>query len=169
MEEEFSCLDEEDVDFQPDFSRLALTLEEMAPHSNPRYGREEIGIGNMFADYFKPIARYNKERKLWYIYDGTVWQEDLGSLKVAELAKMLADKLYVFALTITEEDARKRFIDRVRKLQLRKHRDTMVKEATSVYPIPMVLFDNNTICSTAGTAPWIYVRWNLGSTGRRIF
>lgn len=70
VEEEFSCLDEEDVDFQPDFSRLALTLEEMAPHSNPRYGREEIGIGNMFADYFKPIARYNKERKLWYIYDG---------------------------------------------------------------------------------------------------
>lgn len=144
VEEEFSCLDEEDVDFQPDFSKLSLTLEEMAPHSNPRYGREEIGIGNMFADYFKPIARYNKERKLWYVYDGTVWQEDLGSLKVAELAKMLADKLYVFALTITEEDARKRFIDRVRKLQLRKHRDTMVKEATSVYPIPMVLFDNNT-------------------------
>lgn len=144
VEEEFSCLDEEDVDFQPDFSKLSLTLEEMAPHSNPRYGREEIGIGNMFADYFKPIARYNKERKLWYIYDGTVWQEDLGNLKVAELAKMLADKLYVFALTIMEEDARKRFIDRVRKLQLRKHRDTMVKEATSVYPIPMVLFDNNT-------------------------
>lgn len=56
---------------------------------------------------------------------------------MSELAKLLADKLYVFALTITEEDARKRFIDRVRKLQLRKNRETMLKDAMSVYPISM--------------------------------
>ena len=60
-----------------------------------------------------------------------------------ELAKLLADKLYVFALTITEEDARKRFIDRVRKLQLRKNRETMLKDAMSVYPISMQAFDRN--------------------------
>lgn len=66
-----------------------------------------------------------------------------GNLKVSELAKLLADKLYVFALTITEEDARKRFIDRVRKLQLRKNRETMLKDAMSVYPISMQAFDRN--------------------------
>ena len=60
-----------------------------------------------------------------------------------ELAKLLADKLYVFALTITEEDARKRFIDRVRKLQLRKNRETMLRDAMSVYPISMQAFDRN--------------------------
>ena len=53
----------------------------------------------------------------------------MENLKVAELAKYLADKLYLFALKITEEDVRKRFIDRVRKLQQRKHRDTMLKDA----------------------------------------
>lgn len=59
MDEEFANLDEDKtVEFQPDISRITLTLEEMAPHSNPRYGREEIGMGNAFADYFKPIARY---------------------------------------------------------------------------------------------------------------
>ena len=62
---------------------------------------------------------------------------------MSELAKLLADKLYVFALTITEEDARKRFIDRVRKLQLRKNRETMLKDAMSVYPISMQAFDRN--------------------------
>lgn len=62
---------------------------------------------------------------------------------MAELAKLLADKLYVFALTITEEDARKRFIDRVRKLQLRRNRDTMVKDAKSVYPLSMKNFDRD--------------------------
>lgn len=83
------------------------------------------------------------ERKGWYVYDGSVWRPDKGNLKVSELAKLLADKLYVFALTITEEDARKRFIDRVRKLQLRKNREAMLKDAMSVYPISMQAFDRN--------------------------
>ncbi len=144
VDEEFSKLDEDDyVEFQPDLTKITITLEEMAPHTNARYGRNEIGMGNMFADYFKQIARYNSERKGWYVYDGSVWRPDKGNLKVSELAKLLADKLYVFALTITEEDARKRFIDRVRKLQLRKNRETMLRDAMSVYPISMQAFDRN--------------------------
>lgn len=62
---------------------------------------------------------------------------------MAELAKYLADKLYLFALKITEEDVRKRFIDRVRKLQLRKHRDTMLKDAKSVFPLSMKQYDQD--------------------------
>ena len=54
---------------------------------------------------------------------------------MAELAKLLADKLYTFALQIKDEDVRKRFIDRVKKLQLRKNRRTMVEDAKSVHPI----------------------------------
>ena len=115
----------------------------MAPHTNPRYGRDEIGLGNMFADFFKPIARYNSERGIWFVYDGVVWQPDMENLKVAELAKYLADKLYLFALKITEEDVRKRFIDRVRKLQQRKHRDTMLKDAKSVFPLSMKQYDQD--------------------------
>lgn len=128
VDSEFTRLDE-DESFQSDLSQITATLEEMAPHTNPRYGRDEIGMGNAFADYFKSIARYNSERGIWYVYDGTVWRADSENLRVAELAKLLADKLYVFALTITEEDARKWFIDRVRKRQLRRNRDTMVKDA----------------------------------------
>lgn len=142
VDEEFTRLDEDEA-FQPDLSKITATLEEMVPHTNPRYGRDEIGMGNAFADYFKSIARYNSERGIWYVYDGTVWRADSENLRVAELAKLLADKLYVFALTITEEDARKRFIDRVRKLQLRRNRDTMVKDAKSVYPLSMKNFDRD--------------------------
>ena len=67
----------------------------------------------------------------------------MENLKVAELAKLLADKLYLFALTITEEDSRKRFIERVKKLQLRKHRETMIKDAKSVFPLSMKSFDRD--------------------------
>lgn len=63
----------------------------MKPHSNPRYGRDEIGIGNAFADFFRPIARFNRDRGIWYVYDGRIWRPDEGGLKVAELAKLLAD------------------------------------------------------------------------------
>ena len=142
VDEEFANLDE-DVEYQPDLSKITLTLSEMAPHSNPRYGREEIGMGNAFADYFKPIARYNSERGIWYVYDGSVWRADSENLCVAELAKLLADKLYLFALEIKEEDARKRFIDRVKKLQLRRNRDTMIKDAKSVFPLAMKNFDRD--------------------------
>lgn len=144
-EDEFEDLDaeEEHASFRPDVSRITLTLEEMQPHTNPRYGRDEIGIGNAFADYFKPIARFNGDRNIWYVYDGSVWQPDENALAVAELAKYLADALYTFALTIKDEDTRNRYIKRVQKLQQRKHRKTMVEDAKSVYPITMSAFDSN--------------------------
>lgn len=147
-EQEFEDIDGEEekkaADFKADISRIKLTLEEMKPHSNPRYGRDEIGIGNAFADFFQPIARFNRDRGIWYVYDGRIWRPDEGGLKVAELAKLLADKLYTFALQIKDEDVRNRYIKRVQKLQLRKNRKTMVEDAKSVHPIPMAAFDRNT-------------------------
>ena len=112
-DEEFIDLDEADEEehaaFRPDLSRVTLTLEEMKPHTNPRYGRDEIGVGNAFADYFKPIARFNADRNIWYVYDGAVWQPDENALAVMELAKNLADKLYTYAMEIKDEDTRVRF------------------------------------------------------------
>ena len=143
---EFSDLDEEEnqASFEPDLSKVSLTLEEMQPHTNPRYQRDEIGIGYAFADYFKPIARFDRERGIWYVFDGKVWQPDENALAVAELAKRLADRLYTFALQIKDEDTRNRYIKRVQKLQLRKNRRTMIEDAKSVYPVPHSVFDRNT-------------------------
>lgn len=59
--------------FEPDFTHITLTLEQMQPHTNPRYQRDEIGIGYAFADYYKPIARFDRERGIWYVFDGKVW------------------------------------------------------------------------------------------------
>ena len=144
-EDEFSDLDasEEHADFRPDTSFVTLKLEEMKPHTNPRYQHDEIGIGNAFADYFKPIARFCGDRGIWYVYDGCVWQPDENNLAVSELAKVLADRLYSFALQIKDEDTRNRYIKRVQKLQMRKHRKTMLEDAKSVYPIKASVFDEN--------------------------
>lgn len=134
----------EQLMFEPDLTHVSLTLEEMQPHTNPRYQRDEIGIGYAFADYYKPIARFDRERGIWYVFDGKVWQPDENTLAVAELAKRLADRLYTFALQIKDEDTRNRYIKRVQKLQLRKNRRTMIEDAKSVYPVPHAIFDRNT-------------------------
>ena len=148
-EDDFETLDddEEEVEvltFEPDLSHITLTIEEMRPHTKPRYQRDEIGIGYAFADYFKPIARFDRERGIWYVFDGKVWQPDENALAVAELAKRLADRLYTFALQIKDEDTRNRYIKRVQKLQMRKNRRTMIEDAKSVYPVPHAIFDRNT-------------------------
>ena len=147
-EDDFESLDEDEeaevLTFEPDLSHITLTIEEMRPHTKPRYQRDEIGIGYAFADYFKPIARFDRERGIWYVYDGKVWQPDENALAVAELAKILADRLYTFALQITDEDTRNRYIKRVQKLQMRKNRRTMIEDAKSVYPVSHTIFDRNT-------------------------
>ena len=145
-EDDFGNLDDEELkpDFAPDISKVTLTLEEMQPHTNPRYQRDEIGIGYAFADYFKPIARFDRERGIWYVFDGHIWQADENALAVAELAKHLADQLYSFALQIKDEDTRNRYIKRVQKLQLRRNRRTMIEDAKSVFPVPHSIFDRNT-------------------------
>lgn len=147
-EDDFESIDDEEeaevLTFEPDLSHITLTIEEMRPHTKPRYQRDEIGIGYAFADYFKPIARFDRERGIWYVYDGKVWQPDENALAVAELAKILADRLYSFALQITDEDTRNRYIKRVQKLQMRKNRRTMIEDAKSVYPVSHTVFDRNT-------------------------
>ena len=147
-EDDFESIDDEEeaevLNFEPDLSHITLTIEEMQPHTKPRYQRDEIGIGYAFADYFKPIARFDRERGIWYVYDGKVWQPDENALAVAELAKILADRLYSFALQITDEDTRNRYIKRVQKLQMRKNRRTMIEDAKSVYPVSHTVFDRNT-------------------------
>ena len=145
-EDEFDSLEEQDDEhaaFSPDLSHITLTLEEMQPHTAARYQREEIGIGNIFADYFKTIARFDAGRNIWYVYDGSVWRPDENGLAVAELAKVLADRLYLFALQIKDEDTRNRYIKRVQKLQLRKNRRTMIEDAKSVHAVAHSVFDRN--------------------------
>ena len=130
-------------DYSPDYSKVMVTLDSLKPHSNPRYQRDEIGIGNLFADFFYPIARYNPDRGVWYVYDGHIWRADKDNLKVAEMAKVLADQLYTYALKIRDEAVRTRYIQRIQKLQKRKNRETMLKDARSVHPIPMDAFDHD--------------------------
>ena len=126
-----------------DFNDLQQTVRELAPAENDRYPWNDIGNGRLFADVFKDIASFVPERKQWFIYDGTRWASDTGSLKAMELCKALANALMRYALDIHDEHKRKSYIDFCRKWQSRHMRITILSDAQSVYPISMQEFDSD--------------------------
>ena len=70
---------------------------------NDRYAWNDIGNGNLFADLYKLRTRYVPERSKWAVFDGRIWQFDLGGLAVMQLCKELSDSLMAYALTVTDE------------------------------------------------------------------
>lgn len=121
----------------------SVSLETLTPHDNPRYGWNDIGSSNLFADVFQSIARYVPERKQWFVYDGRAWRPDAGSLRAMSLCKKLANKLMVYALSIEDERVRKEYISLAGKWQTRKYRETILKDAADVHPISLREFDDN--------------------------
>ncbi len=118
-------------------------LQSLYPELNPRYLSTDIGNSMLFADYYRDVARYVPERKLWYIFQGKRWEPDIGGLRAMELCKKLANELMVYAVGISDEQLRKDYIDRCKKWQARKTRETILKDAQGVYPIPMEAFDTD--------------------------
>ena len=119
----------------------AESLQALHPEQNPRYLNTDIGNSRLFSDYYSGVARYVPERKLWYIFSGKRWEPDIAGLKAMELCKKLANELMVYAFHISDEQLRKEYIDRCKKWQTRRNRETILKDAQGVYPIPMETFD----------------------------
>lgn len=122
-------------------AQLALT--DLEPANNDRYGWNDIGNGNLFADWYKSIARYVPERKQWFIYEKGVWKPDTGGLKVMQLCKKLADNLSIYALSIPDESQKQSYMKHVAKWQSRHNRETILKDAASVYPVSLSEFDRD--------------------------
>lgn len=132
------------VQFRMDKAEAAARkLLQLRPELKENYGRGDIGNGKLFADYYRDQARYMAERKQWYVYNGRKWVPDPGGLRVMELCKELADTLLVYALSLKDErdqDEYRRFVD---KWQNRRYRETIIKDAASVYPVKMDDFDKD--------------------------
>lgn len=126
-----------------DFDPTVASLVALNAASNKRYGMNDIGFGRLFADVFKPIARYVEERKKWFVYDGTRWFADAAGLRIAELGKKLADALLVYAAGLHDEEQRKKVLDWCKRWVQRRFRDLYIREAQSIYPLSMSVFDQD--------------------------
>ncbi len=120
-----------------------MDLCKMEPFKNPRYYSNDIGNSNLFADFYKSVARYVPERKKWFVYDGKAWRSDTGNLKVMKLCKNLANQLIYYALSIKDENLRKSYIKSASKWQERRAREIILRDAGDVYPLSMSEFDKD--------------------------
>lgn len=83
------------------------------------------------------------ERKLWYVYTGKVWEPDTGNVKVMEYCKKLADGLLYYALSLPEGNKRDEYHKHAYKWQSRHYRETVLKDAQSVYPVRLSDLDSD--------------------------
>lgn len=129
---------------KPDLQALLKEVTLLDPVHNSRYVNTDIGNGRLYADIFKPVARYVPQRKKWFIFDGKRWTSDVGSLKAMELCKNLADVLLYYSSSIADEKTRLDYLKECcGKWQNRHYREIYLKEAESVYPIEYSTFDSN--------------------------
>jgi putative DNA primase/helicase len=126
-----------------DFSTVAQKLISLNVAGCKRYAGNDIGFGRLFADVFKDVARFVSERRKWFVYDGTLWVADTAGLLVTELGKDLADGLLIYASTIHDEEKRSLILSWCKKWVQRRLRDVYIREAQSVYPLSMTIFDRD--------------------------
>lgn len=118
-------------------------LEHLRPERNARYSWSDMGNGYLFADIFKDVARYVPERKKWFVYDGIRWVQDMDGLRAMSLCQKLADALVMYAAGIPSTGGEDDYINFARTWRKRARRETILKDAASVYPVSIAEFDTD--------------------------
>lgn len=114
-------------------AEIQETLEHLQPHIN--YPCDDKGNGELFADVFNCVARFNVTANEWFVYDGRVWVKDIGGMSVSRMAKQLKDELLMFSVTIDNETQKTAYQKHILKMGSRAVRETMVKDARDKYCI----------------------------------
>ena len=116
-------------------------LKELNPMDSSKYPWNDIGAGHIFADFYQDRLRYVPERKMWFHYEGGIWQPDTGNLRAMLYCMELADLMYTFALEIRDEDKRKSYMKYASRWQSHSNRVNILKDAQVYHPIPYGSFD----------------------------
>ncbi len=106
----------------------------LTPHI--RYKLDDRGNGNLYADCFNKVIRWNTTTEQWMYFDGSVWTVDEGGMKASNLGKQLYDALLLYASkNIEDEDTKARYVKHISKLGERREREDMLKDARDFYCI----------------------------------
>lgn len=118
-------------------------LKELDPMDSSKYPWNDIGAGHIFADFYQDRLRYVPERKMWFHYEGGIWQPDTGNLRAMLYCMELADLMYTFALEIRDEDKRKSYMKYASRWQSHSNRVNILKDAQVYHPILYGSFDSD--------------------------
>lgn len=106
---------------------------------NPSYPLNDIGVSRLFYDLHSETICYVPEAREWYIYTGKRWSKDGKGLRVMELCKAFTQSLHEYAKILSGD---KEFFEKyVAGLHGRKRRESIIRDACSINPRSLSLFD----------------------------
>ena len=120
---------------------ILSTLKAIKPEK--AYKWDDKGNGELYADIFQKVVRWNVTVKEWFHYTGQIWTEDTGGMIASRLAKQLADALLMYCTTIDDEKTRADYIKHVAKLGQLKFRQTMLTDARDKYFLSSEMLDKD--------------------------
>lgn len=125
-------------------SRVYSIIIEAHPHYSSVYKWTELSMAELFVECYKDVSKYCKEIGVWYTYNGSMWEKDIGSLlvmdKLQEFVKLL--DIYSNELDSKEVDIVK-YKSFIVKLLDRRARERMIKDAQNLVSISLSDFDKN--------------------------
>lgn len=118
---------------------IKKSVDSLNPYSSEKYNtRDEVANGRLFADVFRNYARYNVTSKSWYVYNGIIWEEDVGGMIVERYAKLLYKSLWAYS-----GDKEKSYQSYIMQLGTRSKRAKMIDDAREHYHISHSDFDSD--------------------------
>lgn len=100
----------------------------------------DIKLGEMYADIFHNILRYEARNNDWYYYNGKVWCKDYGRVHAKYFAIIFVKELIAYCENLSLSTAAKR---RIMALTNTAKRNTLIKEASCRCTIDINAFDTN--------------------------
>lgn len=97
-----------------------------------KYEMNDKGNGQLFADVYKDILRYNATAREWYWFDGKRWKQDTGGMIAERKAKELSDALFVYSCNIEDDAVRTEYIKHVARMGSRRTRKTMIDDSRDI-------------------------------------
>lgn len=107
------------------------------------YGRDEIGLAQLFSDVYENDTRFCPDANAWYTYTDGVWKSDRKGVLAAKKLMDFARLLTMYAMGISDEDKRTEYMKFCVKLTARSTREKVLKDASTKMLIAKTDFDKN--------------------------
>ena len=101
----------------------------------------DSGNARRLANQFGKDIRYSPERKQWLVWNGKVWEWDIGGIRISRLAKKVNMNIYHEAGDEPDDERRKDLTKHARETERQVRLDAMIKSAESESNIAIMLVE----------------------------
>ena len=116
---------------------------ERSSESDSGYEWSEMGLAELFSVVYKNEVKYCEGYKSWFVYNGHIWDKDPSGHATAGKLQEFTRLLNIYAWDIAEEEIRNAYTKFTKKLEDRRVRDRVQKDAITELSVDPTIFDAN--------------------------